>query len=147
MELEVVKGVPQCRSLTISAKSGSREVRTLDLRAVELENWIEWLFSLAASVVVDESADGSVTAIQTFDEDVTRQTARAIQQARSMARRKITPAFLDAVATVYRDNADERPVEAVNAAFGGSYRTAAMYVQRARAAGLLPPTTPGKVTS
>lgn len=39
---------------------------------------------------------------------------------------------------------DERPVEAVRAAFRSSYRTAATYAQRARAEGQLPPTTAGK---
>jgi len=144
MHLEVVEGVPQCRSLTIESKPDGREVRTLDLRAVALEDWIEKLYSLAATVIVEESPDGSWSGTQGFDEQELRETARTIQQARAVSRRKITPSFLADVAKVYRANIDDRPVEAVRATFGGSYRTAAMYVQRARAEALLPSTTRGQ---
>jgi hypothetical protein len=148
MHLAVVNGVPQCRSLTIESKAGAREVRTLDVRAVALEDWIEKLYSLTGTVILEEGPNGEVTAgVVTWNEKDLRQTVRTIQQARAVSRRKITPAFLADVAKVYRAHADERPVEAVQAAFGGSYRTAAMYVQRARAAKLLPPTTQGKVSS
>lgn len=147
MRLAVVDNVPQCRELTIESKDGGREVRTLDLRAVALEDWIEKLYSLTATVVVDERPDGTMTGVVSWSDRDLRGTAKAIQHARAASRRKITDAFLGDVADIYRKNVDARPVEAVRAAFGGSYRTAAMYVQRARAAGLLPPTTPGKVTS
>jgi hypothetical protein len=147
MHLEVVDGVPQCRSLTIESRPGAREVRTVDVRAVALEDWIEKLYSLAATVIVESGPDGMTTGVVSWDEKDLRRTARTIQQARAVSRRKITPSFLADVATVYRNHADERPVEAVQATFGGSYRTAAMYVQKARGAGLLPPTTPGRVTS
>jgi len=147
MQLAVVNGVPQCRSLTIESKPGAREVRTLDMRAVALEDWIEKLYSLTATVIVEEGPDGDMTTgVRTWDQKELRRTARTIQQARAVSRRKITPAFLADVAKVYRAHVDERPVEAVQATFGGSYRTAAMYVQRARAAKELPPTTQGKVT-
>ena len=147
MRLAVVDGVPQCRSLTIESKSGGREVRTLDVRAVALEDWIEKLYSLTATVILEEWPGGGMkTGAVTWGERDLRRTARVIQQARAASRRKITDSFLRDVAKVYRANLDERPVEAVRAAFGGSYRTAAMYVQRARAAELLPPTTRGKVS-
>jgi len=146
MQLAVVNGVPQCRSLTIESKPGAREVRTLDMRAVALEDWIEKLYSLTATVIVEEGPDGAYTGAVTWDEKELRRTAHTIQQARAVSRRKITPAFLADVAKVYRAHVDDRPVEAVRATFGGSYRTAAMYVQRARAVELLPPTTQGKVS-
>ena len=147
MQLAVVNGVPQCRSLTIESKPGAREVRTLDMRAVALEDWIEKLYSLTATVIVEERPDGAYTGVVTWDEKELRRTARTIQQARAVSRRKITPAFLGDVTEVYRAHVDDRPVEAVMSTFPCKYRTAAMYVQRARAAKLLPPTTQGKVSS
>ena len=54
--------------LTIESKPGARGVRTLDLRAVALEDWIEKLYALTATVIVDESPDGSWSGVQTFDD-------------------------------------------------------------------------------
>jgi hypothetical protein len=52
--------------------------------------------------------------------------------------------FLKEVAKIYRAKLDDRPVEAVRTAMAVKYRTAAMYVERARAQDFLPRTTPGK---
>lgn len=145
MRLAVVDGVPQCRSLTIEAKDGGRQVRTTDVRAVALEDWVETLYSYTATVIIDEVDGQMTTGVYTLDEAELRKTEHAIQKARATSRRTITDDFLAEVATVYRAHVNDRPVEAVRAATGaGSYRTASMYVQRARAAGLLPATSPGK---
>lgn len=143
MHLSVIGGFPQCRTLTIEAKDGVREVRTTDLRAVPIDSWVEQLYGLVASVVVSEG-DRETASVITSDPAARRQTEKQIQQARTASRRKITNDLLREVAAVYRANVDERPVEAVRAAFGVSYRSAAGYVERARAAGHLPATTPGK---
>ena len=58
--------------------------------------------------------------------------------------RSITPEFLKAVADVYRRNVDGAPTATVAKAFGVKRRMASQYVDRARQAGLLPPTTQGK---
>jgi hypothetical protein len=67
-----------------------------------------------------------------------RSAKQAITVARS--RSQITPAFLAAVTDVYRDNQDR----AVEKAFGVAHCTAAHYVELAREAKLLPPTTQGR---
>ncbi|GAS95480.1 uncharacterized protein RMCC_2446 [Mycolicibacterium canariasense] len=59
-------------------------------------------------------------------------------------RRRLTDAFLQKVAEVYRANISYAPTEAVGAAFGVKSRMASTYVARARERGFLPPTTPGK---
>jgi len=151
LALEIVDGLPQCRSLTIEAGPQSRGVRTTDLRAVALEDWIERFFALTARRIVS-NVGGVVTSEARYDEATVRGTERVIQRARAGRRRAITDEFLSKVAAVYRAHIDDRPLEAVRTAFGGrgengerlAARTAAMYVQRARTAGHLPPTTKGK---
>jgi hypothetical protein len=56
----------------------------------------------------------------------------------------VTRAELEEVAKVYREFIGSTPTRAVQLAGGYSERTAARRVQQARAAGLLPQTTPGK---
>jgi hypothetical protein len=58
--------------------------------------------------------------------------------------RYITREFLEQVAATYRDNVTGSPTKAVQEKFMVGTRTAAGYVQRARAEGLLPATTPGR---
>ena len=63
-------------------------------------------------------------------------------------RQSINIQLLKQVAQIYSRAArmGEKPVEAVQAAFKVSHRTASDYATKAREAGLLPKTTPGKVT-
>ena len=65
---------------------------------------------------------------------------------KSRTNRRVTPALLREVADVYRDAlADGRhPTREVKDHYFVSERQAGNYVQRARAAGFLAPTTPGK---
>ena len=72
-------------------------------------------------------------------------SAAAVRRARKGGR-KVTSAFLERVAEVYRNNVGNKPTEAVAVAFGIKHSTAAEYVRRARAAPhhYLPPTTRGK---
>lgn len=65
---------------------------------------------------------------------------------RSRRNRKITRTFLEEVAKIYRANSGPggKPTKAVREHFAASERQASTYVQRARQAGLLPPTTPGQ---
>jgi hypothetical protein len=68
-----------------------------------------------------------------------------LQRAFAGRSRGATPGELQLVADVYRANIDGNPTRAVKEDLGyASDRTAARRVERARAAGLLPPTTPGK---
>jgi hypothetical protein len=63
-------------------------------------------------------------------------------------RQKITPDFLKGVARIYTEAAlrGEKPIKAVQETYDCSYRTAQDYAIKAREIGLLPETSPGKVT-
>lgn len=52
--------------------------------------------------------------------------------------------FLTAVATTYRQAFDSAPTKHVAATFGVARRTAGLYIDQARQAGLLPATTRGR---
>lgn len=139
-----VDGAPSCREVRIVAKESGRGVQGADLRGVRLDDWIEELVAVTGADVVDQR-DGVVTTAFALDRpEQLREVARAVQAARRGARKKITPKFLAEVAEVYREHAGRAPTEAVQLHFGVGYRAAAGYVQKARATGLLPSTTPGK---
>jgi len=152
MVIEVRDGVPQCTSLHIDATEGSREVRSLDLSAVRIEDWIEELTALASWKIEPTQGyvpgEGYPTVSRTYGGPAgaahERAGRTAVRNARRAARRTVTPQLLEAVAKVYRANIDNKPTDAVQVSFAVSYRTAGRYVQLARGAGLLPLTTPGK---
>jgi hypothetical protein len=130
-EIKVVKGVPRCSVLTIRADDAGREVRSKDVRAVRLEDWLEEIVAAASEQVVSDEGGVTTTVIST-SEDARQRAIRSVREARRGGRRKITPELLARVAEVYLAHQDERPVEAVMSAFLTSYRTAARYVQLAR---------------
>jgi hypothetical protein len=142
MRMEVRRGVPVCTEVTVRAKDDGREVRTTDLRAVQIEDWLEDVVAAASLHVISES-EGSVTAEHRGDADARRAAIKTIREARAASRRKITDELLERVAEVYRENVHDHPTQAVERAFGVSYRTASRYVQMARPK-YLPPTSPGK---
>ncbi len=145
MTLAVVDGVPQCRAIHIEAKEGARGVRTSDLRAVALEDWIEQLYATAAKRIIRQEHGYTTAAIEATTPARHREAERLIQRARAAGRRKITGEFLARVALTYRENIDSRrPTESVRQVFGVSHSAAAEYVYRARKAGYLPATTRGK---
>ena len=143
MRIEVRDGAPICADLTISAADGGREIRSVDLRAVRLEEWVEDIVSAIAMKVESIAEDGTVTASHERSVLAEQAALKAIRDARRATRRNVEK-ILPEVARIYRARIDDRPVEAVQAAFGVSYRTAGRYVQLCRDADLLPPTTPGK---
>lgn len=142
MTIEVKGGVPKCVDVAISAKPDGREVRTVDLRAVRLEDWLEDIVAATSAEIVSTEG-GLTTARVKVGEDAHRAAVSTIRAARQGSRRTVTDDLLQSVADVYRENINDRPVEAVQRAFGTSYRTAARYVQLARPR-YLPATTPGK---
>lgn len=142
MRIEVRDGVPLCVKVEIEAAENGREVRSVDLRAVRIEDWVEDIVSAVAGKI-EWNDDGHATIKYARTEEAERAAARAIRQARATTRGNVQKR-LPEVAEVYRRHFEGRPVEAVGAAFGVSYRTAGRYVQLCRDAGLLPPTTPGK---
>jgi len=173
LTIEVRRGSPQCTELTIRSDPEGREVRGVDYRAVKLEEWVDEICALASMDVVKtkdggtvfrasvhrslrtargETVDASLPELARMLDDESgeeefRRDRKAIAVARSGARRTVTDELLRSVAKVYRDNITDRPVEHVRAAFRpASYRTAARYVQLARAKGFLPKTKQGKVS-
>jgi hypothetical protein len=83
-----------------------------------------------------------MTPTMTLDER--RGTLATVRSVRREARRRVTDETLREVARVYRENVENNPTAAVAAYTGRAHRTAALYVQQARAAGFLGRTTPGK---
>lgn len=133
IRLEVISDRPQCREVHFVSTTG-REIRQGDLDAFRIAEWIERVFVL--------SAWPTYTSLDEF-----RAEEPALRAAVTTARksRQIDRAFLEQVAVTYRRHVDDgAPTKQVAMTFGISHSTAAEYVRRARAAGLLPPTTPGK---
>jgi hypothetical protein len=137
LRLEVVGDRPQCREVCYSSAQDGREIRQGDIDTLRIADWIEYLFAFASHRDVSELALDRLAAIP--------ESMKVVAAARrGNGPRKVDRAFLEQVAGVYGRNLHDRPTQAVSDAFGIAHSTAAEYVRRARAAGLLPPTTPGK---
>lgn len=145
MRFEVREGRPQCVEVHVEAKPDGRPVRTSDLQVLSLDAATISVFS---SLALRSSYDPetNVTTLEPIGSE--REFWHAVNAADAAVkapRRGTTRAELEQVAKVYRDNISGRPVESVRVTMGyGSERTAARRVEQARAAGLLPATTPGK---
>lgn len=143
MRLEVVDGVPSCRSVELVSVPGGRAVKELDFRAIRLAEWVDDIYAMFSARVT-----GPGTAVyQVPGGDQHFDSVRAFQAARKgKSARKLTSDFLAGVAEVYRENITGNPTQAVAATYGVAQRTAADYVKRCRdpEVGLLAPTTKGK---
>jgi hypothetical protein len=147
--IEIRSDVPQCVKLALIADNRGREIRQSDLRAIEINSLVIDLMAVF-SIHVDQS-DPDVTVFRggapgTDGPGGTYTAARRFmeRQRKGPGLRDITPELLERVAEVYRANIDHAPTEAVAKTFGVKSRMASTYVQRARAAGFLPPTKQGK---
>lgn len=144
MRLEVVDGVPSCRELTLASVAGGREVRTLDLTAIRLAEWVDDVYAAFALRVTNESK-GVVVAVKESDHDSELGAVEQFRKARKgKAARKIDDALLRQAAAIYTEHFRDRPIVKVAAAFGVSERTASLYITMARHAEHLPKTTRGK---
>lgn len=137
--ITVVKGVPRCTGVAIRESPACSEVRSRDLKAIRLEDILE-----TATALASYRSTGDGTMVRASSVDHRASDIRAIREARSQARRKVTPELLAEVADLYRAYFDDSPIERIATAFQVSERTAARYVQLCRRDGHLPPTTPGK---
>jgi hypothetical protein len=138
---EIRDGVPEVVDFRITAKPSGRAVRTSDLNGWQpLEG-----LALNGFRQVGELGDREHGAWP--PQDQREEWAVRADLEKAMARRR-TPstAELEEVAKVYRTAIHGKPTEAVQLQLGYSRRTAARRVEQARAAGILPPTTKGKVT-
>lgn len=144
LRLEVVNFVPQCRAVHVTSHADGREVKPADLKAIHVTEVMEEIYAAISVRIVSESGE-HITVAEEWGDRAQGEAVQAIAAARRGRHgRKITPAFLEEVAKIYRDNINNNPTQAVQRAFDVSRRMAAEYVSRARAEGLLPPTTPGK---
>ncbi len=138
MTIDSSSGVPRCTELHIESVEGGREVRTTDLRAVEVDNWIAAIVPLTTAQVVSDGPGGWTGVIRVPDsESADYKAAKAtLEGARKAGRRKVNDDLLQRVAEVYKSE-DLRPAEAVRLAFGVAERTAFRYIAEARKRGLL----------
>lgn len=143
MTIEVIDGVPQCRSLLFDCGPNDREIRSTDLRAMHVEDMLEFASRQAAFRRVT-GPDGETRAVRELDDRDSGASLSAVRKARRAARRTITDDILATVADVYRTHVEDRPTQAVARHFKISDRTARLYVRRARDAGRLGEARPGK---
>lgn len=134
--IEVVREVPMVTRVELKTREGGRGVQPGDLDAIRrrLNDWTEDIVAGSMmEVVLNEG--GKLHVVDRVNAD--RDNIKATRAMQASARRKITPEFLSRVVEVHRQHRDEGGVEAVAAAFGTSYRSAARWVQKARQEGLL----------
>lgn len=138
MTIDSSSGVPRCTDLRIESVEGGREVRTKDIRAVEVDNWIEAIVPLTMAQVVSEGPGGTNSVVRVPDSNSAdfKAAKATLTRARRVGRRKVNDDLLRRVAEVYTSE-DLRPAEAVQLAFGVAARTAFRYIAEARKRGLL----------
>jgi hypothetical protein len=140
---EVRNARPEVIGIHIAAKLGGRGITTADLRSFALDELTTDVFTVVGVPMFN--AEEFAAAPQDYPEKDYRHIGRTMREARQGSRGTVTRAELEEVARIYREHIDTTPIQAVRAARGyKSDRTAARRVQQARAAGLLPKTTPGK---
>jgi len=146
--IELRKGAPRIVHLGWTSKPGQVEIRPRDLRAPYFD--FDFLMGLYASLTVRNDRKRKTLELPgvTDRDEPNPQYYAALKfierQRRPEGHRVITPAFLEAVADVYRRNIDHAPTQAVAKAFDVKSRMASTYVDRARKAGLLPQTKQGQ---
>jgi hypothetical protein len=134
MLIEVIDGVPRCTELVLKRTEGGREIREKDLRAIEVDHWIESFVALVSAEVVPNGSGAS--GHFSSDADAVRRGVKTIRDVRKGSRRPMTADRRQRVADVY--NAHETGgVEAVQTAFTVSRSTAIRYINAARDAGLI----------
>ena len=138
---EVRDGVPECVEFTLRTQEGGRSVRSADLRLFNIDGLT---FNAFMPQVRRRSPRWNNTA--GLPEPASREwwaASRDFTDAQQQ-RRSASDAELEEVARIYRAHLEEAPTKAVEVGMNYSPRTAARRVQQARAAGLLPQTSPGK---
>jgi hypothetical protein len=149
ISVEIADGVPWCTRVELVGQPGASRVRAANLKetAARLEDLIESALTAAAFVRGKTPTGTGWVQRRSLSHPDTRQAALPdIRRARKRSNHKLTDDMLRTVADVYRKGAPARTA-AVASAFGVSQRSAGRYIQSARAAGLLAPTTQGKATN
>lgn len=142
MKIEVRDGIPQWVDLWMKARPDGSEIRDKHLVSIRLKEWLQLIVAMCSTKYSGTGPGGTTI----WSQPVHDPTAIPdIRRSLSGRPRTVTPDRLHKVAEIYRQHFDEgRPTDAVARSFGVAHRTAARYVQQARAAGLLPKTEQGK---
>ncbi|MDQ1361408.1 MAG: hypothetical protein QOJ44_1785 [Acidimicrobiaceae bacterium] len=138
VRVELRDGSPHVVELAWSSGPHQSEIRQKHLRQTDLGK-------LAIDLYVSVIAKGH----KVPDVERIRESKRIAQkfverQRLPRERRAMTQDFLRKVAEVYRENIDRAPTKAVAEMFNVKGRMASKYVDKARQAGYLPPTTRGQ---
>ena len=145
VRVEVIDGVPECRRVELRADPGGRQIRQVDLRDLNVADMVEMMAAITARRIVEERDGQAIRTLIEFGEKPYFEAVKRVRGARrSASARRVTPAFLEDVAKIYRDHFEDAPTRAVALAFNVGPRMASVYVQKAREAGYLNPTTRGK---
>jgi hypothetical protein len=127
-------------AVEITAADGGREVRPSDVHSVHVEHVLERVYSRVGLAVHDGNGLEQSWSGTLGGEGV----LPAVRAARKGRPRTMTPALLAEVAAIYREHVDGTPSAKIARRFSVSDRTARLYVQRAREAGLLGGSIPGR---
>jgi hypothetical protein len=139
LTFDVVEGQLQCRQIVLTAR-GDLEIQKRHVEAFSIDALRETVarnWSMPTTV----NEDGAVVTL--LDLPSTPAESREAGLNLQSTRRRTDPAHLERVAAVYL-GADSAPTQAVADSFKVAHRTAGLYVQRAREAGLIPPANRGK---
>ena len=128
--------LPRIMAVHVIKRPASREVRSSDMRRIRLEDVIEDAWRQASrrpsTVQTDDAGPAELLSAAQREEEIKR-TGRGL---RSRARRKITDALLEEIASIYHTHlATGAPTKAVGEHFELAPSTASLYVKRARDAG------------
>lgn len=147
LRVEMINGAPQCRELRFTCPEGADEIRSTDVRIRMGGRWTgidELVEHLVARIVQHRrDEDGNDIEIMPADEIDRRATRSALRSATRAQRSHHGPKLWAEVAEVYRAN-PAAPTKAVGEHFGIKSRTAALWVDKARAAKALGPAIKGK---
>jgi hypothetical protein len=139
-EFEMRKGVPVCLSVSVTATPKGRPVTTADLESLPgLERKGVDAFKALGNRVFDDEEWREGRNLHR-GEEIWSPDPREL----GAALRKPPDDDLERVATVYRDNIDSRPVQAVQMTFRFSRSTADRRIKAARERGFLPQTKKGQ---
>jgi len=137
-------------SITSGERLGAVSIQRSQLRVLEQQrfNLLELAVRLAITTTKQITENG-VTWWRIENKDFSAEEIRNIKrEVGRKLRKKITPELLKQVAEIYTqaELSGESPIQALQTHFNLKYRTAQDYATKARRIGLLPETTPGKVT-
>src|SRR5215204_4959870 len=126
MDIAAIDGAPVCNALRVIRHPDRPSLTGHELRRLPLADWVAFACSM---VGVGNQGDVPTTSAQWRSETYRADLERAVR--RSRRRNSLTDEFLREVARIYRSNADERPIEAIQEAWPSAHSTAARWVKLA----------------